>query len=325
MVKTSRGLLILLFLAAGCSARSQRGPLRSPEPPGRPEATSLLGEALYPPPLPEERRRDYEAKLEQAREQSEKNPNDPDALIWFGRRAAYLGRYREAISLFSKGVERFPSDPRFYRHRGHRYITTRQFDLAVADLEKARALIFNRRDEFEPDGIPNERNIPTSTLNANVWYHLGLAYYLKGDFESALPAYRDCMEFSKSLDMLVATSHWLTMTLRRLGQEEEAREVLEPIREDMDIIENKDYHRLLLMYQGKVSPESLLSEAAKAGALANATVGYGVASWHLYNGRREEALGIFRRILEGEQWAAFGYIAAEAEVQRLGAVGRSQR
>jgi hypothetical protein len=115
------------------------------------------------------------------------------------------------------------------------------------------------------------------------------------------------------------------MTLRRLGHEEEARKVLQPIREDMDIIENKDYHRLLLMYQGKVSPESLLSEAAKGGALANATVGYGVGNWHLYNGRREEALRILRQILEGEQWAAFGYIAAEAEVERLGAAGRSQR
>lgn len=323
MVRTNRGPLLLLFLAAACSTRSH--PLRSPEPPREPEAISLLGKPLHPPPLPEETRRDYEAKLEQAREQSEKNPNDPDALIWLGRRTAYLGRYRDAIALFSEGVEKFPDDPRFYRHRGHRYITTRQLDLAVADLEKARALIFNRRDEFEPDGIPNERNIPTSTLNANVWYHLGLAYYLKGDFESALPAYRDGMAFSKSLDMLVATSYWLTMTLRRLGQEEEARKVLEPIREDMDIIENKDYHRLLLMYQGKVSPESLLSEAAKGGELANATVGYGVANWHLSNGRREEALRIFRRILEGEQWAAFGYIAAEAEVQRLGAVGRSQR
>lgn len=316
MVRTRRFPVALLLLAAGCAARTPTESL-PPEPPRKPEATSLFGKPLHPPALPEESRRDYEAKLAEAHEKSEKNREDPDALIWFGRRAAYLGRYQEAIALFSEGIERFPADPRFYRHRGHRYITTRQFDLAVADLEKARALIFSNPDEIEPDGIPNERNVPTSTLQSNVWYHLGLAYYLKGDFESALPAYRDGMKVSTNPDMLVATSHWLYMTLRRLGEEEEARRVLEPITEEMDIIENKDYHRLLLMYRGKLSPESLLSEAAKSGSLANATVGYGVGNWHLYGGRSEEALRIFRRILEGEQWAAFGYIAAEADLKRL--------
>jgi hypothetical protein len=45
-----------------------------------------------------------------------------------------------------------------------------------------------------------------------------------------------------------------------------------------------------------------------------ATYGYGVANWHLYNGDRYTAEVLFRRILEGSNWAAFGYIAAEAEI-----------
>ena len=48
-------------------------------------------------------------------------------------------------------------------------------------------------------------------------------------------------------DLLVATSHWLYMTLRRLGRDDEARQVLKPIHADMYIIENHSYHRLLLM------------------------------------------------------------------------------
>ena len=40
--------------------------------------------------------------------------------------------------------------------------------------------------KIEPDGQPNARNIPTSTLNSNIYYHLGLAQYLKGEFEAAL-------------------------------------------------------------------------------------------------------------------------------------------
>ena len=116
-------------------------------------------------------------------------------------------------------------------------------------------------------------------------------------------------------DMLVATSHWLYMTLRRLGRDDEARQVLESIHADMDIIENHRYHRLLLMQKGQIAPEALLAVAADA--LTNATVGYGVGNWHFHNGRTEPAVQVFRQVLEGSQWAAFGYIAAEVDLSRL--------
>ncbi len=76
-----------------------------------------------------------------------------------------------------------------YRHRGHRYITLREFDKAIADFNKAVELIEGTDDIVEPDGAPNAAGIPTSTLHTNIWYHLGLAHYLKGDFAAALLAY----------------------------------------------------------------------------------------------------------------------------------------
>ena len=312
-------LLFALLLASGCAATAGRGDRPpAPEPAPAPEAVSLFGEPLFAPPLSAERRREFETRLAQARARLEKTPGDPEAIIWLGRRTAYLGRYREAIAIYTEGIRKHPENAKLYRHRGHRYITLRQFDTATADLEKAAELVAGLSDEIEPDGLPNERNIPTSTTNSNIWYHLGLAYYLKGDFEGALPAYRSCLEFSKNPDMLVATSHWLYMTLRRLGQEEEALSVLEPIREDMDIIENKDYHRLLLMYQGRLSPDALLAGVGEGESVGSATVGYGVGNWHLYSGRREEAVRVFQQVLKGDQWAAFGFIAAEADLKRLG-------
>ena len=56
------------------------------------------------------------------------NPNNPDAIIWLGRRLAYPGQFKEAIDVFSEGIRKFPNDARFYRHRGHRYITLRRID-----------------------------------------------------------------------------------------------------------------------------------------------------------------------------------------------------
>ena len=254
-----------------------------------------------------------EENLAAAKTAYDKNPASADAIIWLGRRTAYLGRFRDAIAIFSQGIERHAGDARMYRHRGHRYITVRELDRAIVDLTRAAALIKDRPDEVEPDGQPNARNIPTSTLNTNIYYHLGLAHYLKGDFEAALKAYRECQRFSKNADMLVATSHWLYMTLRRLDRAAEAATVLAPISANMDIIENGSYHKLLLLYQGTETEERLL---ASTGGLDAVTIGYGVGNWHYYSGRRDQARKIFAAVVEthASQWPAFGYLAAEAEL-----------
>jgi len=286
---------------------------------GEPEVTSLLGRPLFRPEISDDRRRELEADLNAARAEHEATPDDEDAIIWYGRRLAYLSRYRDAIDVYSRGLESHPDSFRLRRHRGHRYITTRNFDAAIADLSAAAGLVAGVPVEIEPDGAPGARNVPLSNTPFNIWYHLALAHYLKGDFEAARDAYLECMKFADNNDLLVATTDWLYMTYRRLGQEEEAETLLEAITVDMEIIENDSYHRRLLMYKGEVDPGELLDLRAdddSDAALQIATQGYGVASWYLVNGEVGEAAAVLARILEGTSWAAFGYIAAEADVQR---------
>ncbi|HEY7508984.1 MAG TPA: tetratricopeptide repeat protein, partial [Vicinamibacteria bacterium] len=282
------------------------------------EATSLSGRALFAPALSAERRAALEAQLAEANADFVKDPDGADAIIWLARRLGYLGRYREAIAVLTRGVEKHPDDIRMYRHRGHRYITVRELDRAIADLSAAARLIETRRipDAVEPDGDPNPQGVPTSTSHFNVYYHLGLAHYLKGDFARALGAYRECLGYSKgSDDRLVATSDWLYMTLRRLGRDAEAAAVLEPITRELKVIENHAYWNRLLLYKGEKDAGALL--AASSDAVDVATYGYGIGNWHLYHGRRPQAAEVFRRVVAGEMWPAFGFIAAEAELARM--------
>lgn len=321
-------ILLTCLLIAGCGSGGRAAPPQTvpvlelprvqPSAPaeGEAEAVSLFGEPLVPPALPSEVRADREAKLLAAQAEATANPDDVDAQIWLGRRTAYLGRYREALEIYTRALAAHPDEPRLLRHRGHRYITVRRFDQAIADLERAARLIDGKPDEVEPDGLPNARNIPVSTLQTNIWYHLGLAYSFLGDQENALRAFRECLEVSKNPDMQVATTHWLYMILRRLGRTGEANALLAPIRNDMEILENRAYHWLVLMYKGEIPPDSLLAPAGQDG-LDPATLGYGVGSWHLYNGRRADAVSTFRQVLATDEWAAFGYIAAEADMRRL--------
>ena len=279
------------------------------------EAISLLGKPLTSPPLAPDVQKKREEELAQAQRDFDANPDSADAIIWLGRRTAYLGRYREAIGIFSEGIRKHPDDARLYRHRGHRYITIRRFQDAVRDLEFAALLVRGKPDEVEPDGQPNARNIPIGSLQSNIFYHLGLAYYLLGDFDHALRAYQRCLTLAKNPDRLVSTSHWLYMTLRRLGRVGEADKVLEPISISLDVIENVAYHKLLLMYGGEIAPEELVRQDPDT--TDGATILYGIGNWYYYNGQPDRAKPLWQKILDGSQWSAFGYIAAEADMARF--------
>lgn len=302
--------LVMAGLLAACAGRA------SPTSAGAPEAVSLLGAPLYALVQTPETRQPLEANLAAAYEVYQRDPDNADAIIWLGRRVAYLGRYRDAIDIFTEGVRKHPEDPRMYRHRGHRYITTRRFDLAVEDLQRAAHLMAGTPDQVEPDGIPNDRNIPLSTLHFNVWYHLGLAHYLRGDFNRAAFGFRNALTVSRNDDSRVSASDWLYMSLRRAGRDAEAAAVLEPIREEMDIVENRAYHRRLLLYKGLLTPEALL-ETEGLDPVTVATQWYGVGSWYLVNGRSEQAEEIFWRVTSAENWTPFAYIAAEADLRRI--------
>lgn len=282
---------------------------------GRPEATSLSGQPLYvPATIPNKQKLD--ADLAQAETTLAANPKDPEAIIWVGRRLGYLWRYNDAIAMFTRGIELYPDNPKFYRHRGHRYITIRQFAKAQADFEKAAQLIKGKPDEIEPDGAPNPAGKPRSTLQFNIWYHLGLAYYLQGNYARAYDAYVECMKVSNNDDSVTATSDWMWMTLMRLNRKADAAKVLERITPKMDILENGSYHRRLLMYKGLETPEALL-DTAKADDTTIATQGYGVGNYYYVTGNTAKAREVFQKVTAGGGWNAFGYIAAEADLQRM--------
>ena len=269
------------------------------------------------PQLSETTRIDFEKKLAEAKELYEKNSNDTDVIIWYGRRTAYMGRYEESIEIFTRGIETHPDDARMYRHRGHRYITVRCFDKAINDFKKAARLIKGKPDETEPDGLPNAKNIPTSTLQSNIWYHLGLAYYIKGEYKKALKAYRECVKVSNNPDMYIATVNWMYITLLKLKKSKEAEKLLHTIKPDEALIENKDYQSILLLYKQQPELYNLVKEFENNSSLSSATYGFGLGNYLLQQGNKEEAKIIFQKVVAGNQWSSFGFIAAEAALTAL--------
>lgn len=282
------------------------------------QAISLLGDTLRTLPLSATVRARYEAQLADARRAYEKSPANLDSIIWYARRLGYVGQLRESIEVYSRGLTLHPDNPWLLRHRGHRFISVRDFDAAARDLDRAAALVAGTADVVEPDGQPNASGIPIGTLHSNIGYHLALAHYLRGDWAKAAAVAQREVDGATNDDRRVSMAHWLYMSLRRDGRDAEAARVLVPMRRDMTVVENEGYHRLMLLYKGELPPDSVLRVGPDGEmSVTDASAAYGVANWHFYSGRRDEAVRLFRRIVAGGQWGAFGTIAAEAELARL--------
>ena len=319
---------VLGVALAGCTSS---GSHTEPLPAGA-QCHSLLGEPLFPPPVAADKRAALEQQLVEARARWQAAPDDADALIWYGRRLGYLGQFREAVEVFGEGIQRHPEDARMWRFRGHRWITLREFDKAVEDLERAVQLIQDQPDEPEPAGTPNARGLDLDTLHENVWYHLALARFLRGEHEQALADWEACLATVRNDDGRAMCAYWIASAAGRAAAAAEARgelsraaalrargaAALAGIRPDMDIVEYTSYHRLALVWKGQLDPDALLATARQdaEGDVDLATVGFGVGNWHLCRGDTELARSIFTEVERGASWHAFGHIAAEAELAR---------
>jgi len=290
--KSSFTLATLVFLACLCSLALN---LPAPNEQQKPEVVSLLGKKLYAAPAEGEELAKLQAGLAEALRAVEADPGNVETIIAYGRALAGLWRYHEAIDVYSRGIEAHPGEAMLYRHRGHRYISIREFGKAASDMAKAVAL--------------NDKDF-------DIWYHLGLANYLRGEFDAARAAYESCLKVASDDDSTIAISNWLYAALRRLGRKEEAAKVLEGIHGDMKVVENTSYLNLLLFFKGLKTEDEIINWAASS-ELDAATVAYGVGCWNLYSGEKEKAREYFEKVVGGRYWPAFGFIAAEAELARM--------
>jgi tetratricopeptide (TPR) repeat protein len=297
--------------------------------PGTPETFSLFGKPLYRRPirlwLPtndeayEAKLRQLEKDLERSIEEYAKDTEDPERIVWLGRRMGILGHFVEAVTIYSQGIEKYPMDPRFPRFRGHRLAILRRLDLAIRDLERAAGIIEDRPDEpeFYASGGPSDDKLGISSFNWNVWYHLGFAYFAAGRFGDSVRAYRMCMEVGDNLESVVATSHWLYMALLRNGDDSGTARLLEGIRPGLELVEVGDYYETLLMYKMESKPEALLKKARSEGSVRFITRAQAVANLYLSRGKTEKASEVFREILGTGEWSAGVHLIAESELKRL--------
>ena len=255
----------------------------------------------------------------------------------------FLGNSAKSLSAFDEALRVHPDHPVLLRHRGHRFITERRFDSALADLKKAAELAEHVPDEIEfyqaqveeelralilglsdasiahpvvvsPASLEHYADVYKGTLRNAIWYHIGLIHYLHADFRLAAEAYQRAFEYCHDDDMRVATCDWLYLSLSRAGRHDEAAEVLALVSDDMHVLE-RSYFSRLQVYRGELDPYELLARAGQGGNYATQT--YGVGAWLLCQGRTSEAVQVFESVVELAKPTSFGHICSEVELTRL--------
>lgn len=293
MLPRSRiGFVALLLVTTFCLAtqsQSQSGPA-----PDAFEVTSGLGRKLYA--LPDD------DKVIAARKNLAADPKNVERVLQLSKAEAARRQYREAVATTTQGLTFAPKSAELYLERGHRELGLREFKQAMNDLEQATRLA--------PD-----------MLDAH--YHLGLAHYFSGEFEAAAASFDRARALAKNNDSLIDCTNWLYVSLRRAGKEQEAEQVLARITPEVKNTEPHLYFylRLLHFYQGQLTAAAVLPRPPAGpddleGELAFDTVSYGVGNWRVYHHQRSDAIGLFKNVVKGEAWNAWGFIGSELELIR---------
>lgn len=220
-------------------------------------------------------------------------PRNVQRIIELGLAQSNARQYREAIQTFTRGLAIAPDNALLYRWRGHRHLSVREFDAAMADLTRGAKL--------------------DSTVYG-IWYHLGVVRYVLGDFAGAADAFTHSQPKAPDAGELAGSTDWLWMSLSRAGRAAEAKAMLDRHPDSLPV--DNAYARRLRLYRGEIGPEQVLTPADTED-IQVATLSYGLGNWYLVKGDTANARAWFQRSVASGGWPAFGFIASEAELRRL--------
>lgn len=276
------------------------------------EAVSFSGKPLFRFDIPQERLSEVESQIAELEAKAGKSEED---YINLGYLYVSAGQFNGAIDLYTRGLERYPDSFKLLRHRGHRYINTRQLDSAILDLERAVELLGDDNTDVFQYRLSGEQ---FGTYEHWVWYHVGLYHYLNGDYGLAAEAYEKCVSTATNNEVLAGAVDWLYNARMHNGEAGKASEALEAVPEDLDVSPTYSYFQRILVYKGLKTPDEFL-DLGKPGEEWDGreiTSGYGMANWYKWNGDAAKAQLIYDNILKTPYWSSWAYVVTDREQSR---------
>ena len=270
-------------------------------------ATSLIGTPLTIPTYPADTQRRLDEDIAIAEAALRIAPDREDSHIWYGRRLDYAGRICEAVDAFSAGLKQFPDSYKLYRFRARDLTRARRFEEALADYEKALALMGDRPDSFEPDGLPNALGLTISTYRGNIVYYHAQTSFATGDYRTLIAGMAKALALAADFardDMRVPTAYWTYLGYRKMGEHDKARAAIDAIEPGLKLIENDIYYQAVQIMQGRLKPSDV-------GPTKDSTIKFAIAMERRFSGDETGAKALLREIISEN---AQGHWPSEAEL-----------
>jgi tetratricopeptide (TPR) repeat protein len=223
------------------------------------------------------------------------DPRNVDRFIQLAVAQSGARQFREAIETLTRGLAIAPDHPMLLRWRGHRHLSVREFNRALADLE---------------------RGLRVDSTNYGILYHLGIVRFARAEFGPAAEAFRRAQPHAPDAGELAGATDWLWMSLSRAGRTAEARAMLDRRPDSLPVA--NAYSQRLRLYRGEVGPDGVMTPADTAD-VAIATLSFGIGNWYLVRGDSAQARAWFTRSVRSGGWPGFGFILSEVELRRMGA------
>jgi tetratricopeptide (TPR) repeat protein len=220
------------------------------------------------------------------------DPRNPQRFVDLAVAQSGVRQFREAIQTLTRGLAVSPNNALLLRWRGHRYLSVRDFDRALADLTRGSRI--------------------DSTIYG-IWYHLGIVRFERGEFAMAANAFRRAQPIAPDAGELTGSTDWLWMSLSRAGRAAEAKAMLARRPDSLPIA--NAYARRLKLYRGEIGPDDVFTPADTADVQV-ATLSFGVGNWYLVRGDTAKARTWFERSIKSGGWPGFGFIMSEVELRR---------
>ena len=270
-------------------------------------ATSMIGTALTIPKFSVKTQKILDEDIAIAAAALKIAPDREDMHIWYGRRLDYAGRICDAVDAFTAGIKQFPGSYKLYRFRARDLTRARRFKDALADYDKALALMGDTPDSFEPDGMPNPIGLTISTYRGNIVYYHAQTSFATGDYPTMVTGMARSLELSADFardDMRVPTAYWTYLAYRKMGQHDKARAAIDAIEPGLKLIENFTYYQAVQIMQGRLDPAAFKDER-------DSTIKFAIAMERRFAGDEASAKALLAEIVrENPQ----GHWPSEAEL-----------
>ena len=176
------------------------------------------------------------------------DPRNVQKLIALGIAQSGVRQMQEAVRTFTRAIAIAPDDPILWRWRGHRNLSVRNFDQAMADLTRGYGM--------------------DSTVYG-ILYHLGVLRFVRGDFNAAADAFRRAQPLAPDAGELAGSTDWLWMSLMRAGRASEASAML--ARRPDSLPTTAAYAKRLKLYRGEITPGQFITPADTSSSTDSAT------------------------------------------------------